>query len=73
MTLLATLTGSLVKHDSSGSRYVKGTYSSSHRNAEQMVACAADQIVKSGAFAPEDKNAVAGEVEPVVVGSASLV
>jgi hypothetical protein len=38
-----------------------------------MVACAADQVVKPGALAPEDKDAVAREVELVVIGRAPLV
>jgi hypothetical protein len=38
-----------------------------------MIAGAADQIVQAGALPAEDENAVAGEVELVVVGCASFV
>ena len=38
-----------------------------------MVAGAADEVVEAGAFATEDEDAVAGEVELVVVGLAALV
>ena len=38
-----------------------------------MVAGAADEVVKTGALAAEDENAVAGEVELVVVGGAAFV
>ena len=38
-----------------------------------MVAGAADEVVETGAFAAEDEDAVAGEVELVVVGGSALV
>jgi hypothetical protein len=38
-----------------------------------VVAGFADQVVEAGAFAAEDEDAVAGEVELVVVGCAALV
>ena len=38
-----------------------------------MVAGAAHEIVESGAFAPKNEDAVAGQVELVVVGRASFI
>ena len=38
-----------------------------------MVAGAADEVVQARALAAEDENAVAGQVELVVVGCAALV
>jgi hypothetical protein len=38
-----------------------------------VVAGAADEIVEASAFATEDKDAIAGEVEAVVIGGAALV
>ena len=38
-----------------------------------MIAGAADQVVQAGALPAEDENAVAGEVELVVIGCATLV
>ncbi len=38
-----------------------------------MVAGAADEVVEAGSFAAQHQNAVAGEVEPVVVGSSAFI
>jgi hypothetical protein len=72
-SLLTALAESFIEDDCSSSRYVERADAASHGNAEQMVAGAADQIVESSAFASEDKDAVAGVVELVVVGVAAFV
>jgi hypothetical protein len=46
----------LIKHDRAGGGDVERADPSGHRNAQQMVAGAADQIVEARAFAAEDKN-----------------
>jgi hypothetical protein len=70
---LAALARSFIEHDGSGRRYVQRTYAARHRNAQKVVAAAADEVVETGALAPKNENAVAGEVELVVVGCAALV
>ena len=64
----AALAEGFVEHDRSGGGDVEGADAAGHGNAQQVVAGAADQIVEAGAFAAEDEDAVAGEVELVVVG-----
>ena len=70
---VATLPGGLVQDDCAGCRDVERTDAASHRNAQEMVASAANEIVEACAFAAEDKHAVAAEVELVVVGRASFI
>jgi hypothetical protein len=70
---LAALTRSFIEHDGSGSRYVQRTDAARHRNAQKVVAGSADEVVETGAFAAKNQNAVAGEVELVVVGGAAFV
>ena len=57
----------LVEHDGAGCGDVQRADAAGHGNAQQVVAGAADQIVQPGAFAAQNEDAVAGEVELVVV------
>ena len=52
---------------------VEGADAAAHRNAQQMITGAADEIVEACALAAEDEDAVAGEVEMVVVSLAAFV
>ena len=45
----------------------------SHRDAKEVVTGFLDEVVETGAFAPEDENAVGFEVEVGVIGSTALV
>ena len=72
-TRSAALAGGFVEDDGSGGGDVEGADAAGHGNAQQMVAGAADQIVQTRAFAAEDDDEIAGEVELVVVGCAALV
>ena len=69
----AALAGGLIEDDGAGGGDVERADAAGHGNAQQVVAGAADEIVEAGAFAAEDEDAVAGEVEAVVVGCAALV
>ncbi len=69
----AALAGGFVEDDGSGGGDVEGTDAAGHGDAQQVVAGAADQVVEAGAFAAEDEDTVAGEVELVVVGGAAFV
>ena len=70
---VAALAGGFVEHDGSGGGDVEGADAAGHGDAQQVVAGAADEIVEACAFAAEDEDAVAGEVELVVVGGAAFV
>jgi len=63
----APLAGGFVENDSAGSGDIKRADASGHGDAQQMVAGAADKIVEACAFASEDEDAVAAEVELVIV------
>ena len=67
------LAGGLIEHDGAGCRDVEGADAARHGKSEQMVAGAADEIVKARALTAKDENAVAGEVELVVVGCAAFI
>ena len=69
----AALAERFIEHDGSGGGDVEGADAAGHGDAQQVVAGAADQIVEAGAFAAEDEDAVAGEVELVVVGRSAFV
>ncbi len=69
----AALAESLIEDDGAGCGNVEGADASGHGNAEEVVAGAADEVVEACALAAEDENAVAGEVEAVVVLGASFV
>ena len=73
LVLGAALAGGFVENDGSGGGDVEGTDAAGHGDAQEVVAGAADEIVEAGAFAAQDEDAVAGEVELVVVGGAALV
>ena len=70
---VAALAEGFVEDDGSGGGDVEGADAAGHGDAQQVVAGAADEVVEAGAFAAEDEDAVAGEVELVVVGLAALV
>jgi hypothetical protein len=69
----AALAEGFVEDDGSGGGDVEGADAAGHGDAEQVVAGFADEIVEACAFAAKDEDAVAGEVELVVVGQAALV
>jgi hypothetical protein len=69
----AALARCFVEHHGTRSRYVQRTNAASHGDAQQVVAGAADEVVETGAFTAQDEDAVAGEIELVVVGCAALV
>ena len=70
---LAALAKGFVKDHGAGGRDVEGTDAAGHGNAQQVITGFADQVVKAGAFASQDEDAVAGEVKLVVVGLPALV
>ena len=69
----AALTRSLVKHDCTRCGHIERTYASCHWNTQQMVACATNKVVKAGAFTAKHQDAIAGEVELVVVYFAAFI
>lgn len=69
----AALTGRLVEHDGARGGDVQRADAAGHGNAQQVVAGAADQVMKTGSFAAENEDAIASEIEAVVVGLAALV
>jgi hypothetical protein len=69
----AALAGGFVEDDGTGCGNVERADTARHWNPEQVIAGAADEIVKAGAFAAKHEDTVAGEVELVVVGSATFV
>src|ERR1700756_2675183 len=69
----AALTERFVKHDGACGRGVERTDSASHRDTQEMIAGAADEVVEAGALAAQDKYAVTGEIELVVVRLAAFV
>ena len=69
----AALAGGLVEDDSSGGGDVERADATGHGNAQEVVAGAADEVVKASALAAEDDDEIAGEVEVVVVGLAAFV
>ena len=69
----AALPGGFVEDNGAGGGDVEGADAAGHRDAEEVVAGATDEVVETGAFAAEDEDAIAGEVELVVVGGAALV
>jgi hypothetical protein len=70
---VAALAEGFKEHDCAGGGDVKGADAAGHGNAQKVVAGAADEIVEAGALAAEDEDAVASEVEVVVVGKAAFV
>ena len=70
---IAALAEGFVEDNRSGGGDVEGADTASHGNAQQEVAGAADKIVETGAFAAENEDAVAGEIELVVVAGAAFV
>jgi hypothetical protein len=69
----AALAGGFEEDDGAGGGDVEGADSAGHGDAEKVVAGAADERVEASAFAAEDDDEVAGEIEPVVVGGAAFV
>lgn len=70
---ISALAEGFVEDDGSGGGDVEGADAAGHGDAEQVVAGLADEVVQACAFPAEDENAVAGEVELVVVGRTALV
>jgi hypothetical protein len=70
---VAALAEGFKEHDSSGGGDVERADAAAHGNAEQVVAGAADEVVESGSLAAQNQDAVAGEVELVVIAGAALV
>ena len=64
---VSALAEGLVEHHRPGGRNVERTDAAGHGNAQQVVAGAPDQIVQPRALAAQHQNAVAGQVELVVV------
>ena len=62
-----------VEHDGARGGNIERADASGHGDAEEVVAGAAYKIVEAGAFAAQHEDAVAGEVELVVVGGAAFV
>jgi len=71
--LRTTLAEGFIEHDGTGGGDVERADAARHWNAQQVVAGAANQLVQARAFAAQHQHAVAGQVELVVVGSASFV
>ena len=69
----AALAEGFIQDHCPGGGDVEGADAATHGNAEKVVAGAADEVVEAGSFAAEDEDAVAGEVELVVIGGASFV
>ena len=69
----AALAEGFIEDDGAGGRDVEGADAARHGNAQQVVTGFSDEVMEAGAFAAEHENAVAGEVELVVVGLAALV
>ena len=68
----APLASGLEENYGTGGRDVEGADAAGHGNAEEMVAGTSDQIVKAGAFAAEDDDEIAREIELVVCDRAAL-
>jgi len=62
-----------IKHDGPGRGNIQRAHPSGHGDAQEVVAGAAYKIVEAGPFAAQHDDAVAGEVEPVVIGGAAFV
>ena len=69
----AALAKCFIEHDGPGGRHVQGTYSAGHGNTQQVIAGAADKIVKACSFPAQHDHAVAGQIELVVVRGPPLV
>jgi hypothetical protein len=69
----AALAEGFIEDDGTGGRDVEGADAAGHGDTQEVVAGAADKIMETGPLAAEDEDAVAGEVETVVVGLAALV
>jgi hypothetical protein len=69
----AALACGLEHDDGSGGGYVEGGDGSGHGDAQQVVAGAADEVVKAVAFASKDDYGVGREIVLVVTGCAALV
>jgi hypothetical protein len=67
------LAGGFIEDDSSGGGDVQGADGAGHGDREKVVAGAAHEIVKAGAFAAEDDHKVAGEIELIVRGGAAFI
>ena len=72
-SLRATLARGLKHDDGSGCGHVEGGDGSGHRNAQQVVAGAADEIVQAVAFASENDYCVGREVVMVVTFGSALI
>jgi hypothetical protein len=70
---VAALSEGFVEHHCTGGRDVERADAAGHGNTEQMVACAADEVVEACALAAEDENEVPGQVKLVVVRGASFI
>lgn len=69
----ATLASGFKEDDSAGGGDVERSHLTGHRNAEQVVAGMADQLVQTSAFASEDDYGIGREVAAVVILGAALV
>jgi len=69
----AALASGFVEDDGSCGGDVERADGSGHRDAEEMVAGTADEIVEAGTLAAEDDNKIAGEIELVVGDGAAFV
>jgi hypothetical protein len=72
-TSRAALAEGFVEDDGARCGDVEGADAAGHGDAKQVVTGFADQVVEAGALAAEDQDAVAGEVELVIVGLAALI
>jgi hypothetical protein len=70
---VAALARCLIEHDCPGGGNVEGADAARHGDPEKVVASAANEVVETCTLSAEDKNAISGEVEAVVVGSAAFV
>ena len=70
---VAALTEGFKEHYRCGCGDVEGADAAAHGNAQQVVAGAANEIVKAGALAAKDNDEIAGEIELVVCGRAAFV
>ena len=67
------LSSGFVEDDSPSGRDIEGTDTAGHGNAQKVIAGAPDEIVQASALAAKNDDEIAGEVELVVVGGATLV
>jgi len=70
---VAALAEGFKKNDCAGGGDIERADPAGHRNTQQMITGAADEVVEAGALAAEDDDAVAGEIELVEVSLAAFV